>query len=299
LSDYRVQLDVYNGPLDLLLYLIRKEEVDIYDIPIARITEQYLEYLEVLKALDVDLAGEFLVLAATLMEIKSRMLLPHPPPLEEGQEEDPRAELVRELLEYQKYREAAEELKERAEEQKLKYPRLARPELPEEEEPSVPLQEVELWDVFAAFRKLMKETMGRVPRTIVYDDIPVSEFMERLVARVSALRSPRFWELFAERRDRMYVVGTFLALLELIRRRILWAVQKEPFGDILIQLRPGGGPENLKDGQWQHQVVRSDGPPPTGQGDTQSPETAPTPDAEANTQPWGFEGGPEGAEQGA
>jgi len=239
LMDYRVELDAYNGPMDLLLYLIRREEVDIYDIPIARIAEQYAAYLEVLKALDVNLAGEFLVLAATLMEIKSRMLLPHPPPLEEGQQDDPRMELVRELLEYQKFRDAAEELKERAEEQKLKLPRLAKTERPPESEPTKPLGEVELWDIFAAFRKVMKETMGRLPRTIVYDDIPVSDFMEGLVARLRGGASVGFWELFEGRHDRMYVVGTFLALLELIRRRVVLAVQAEPFGDILLQLRPG------------------------------------------------------------
>jgi len=237
-NHYRVQLDVYNGPMDLLLYLIRKEEVDIYDIPIAHITEQYLGHMELLKALDVNLAAEFLVLAATLMEIKSRMLLPHPPPLEEGEEADPRAELVQELLEYKKFRDAAGELKERAEEQKLKYPRLAHHEVPVETDSAKPLREVELWDIFAAFRKLMKETMGRLPNTIVYDDIPVSEFMDGIVIRLRSASTLSFWEVFEGRRDRMYVVGTFLALLELIRRRLVLAVQREPFGEILLQLRP-------------------------------------------------------------
>ena len=250
MDDYRVHLDVYNGPMDLLLYLIRKEEVEVYDIPIARITEQYLEHLELIKALDVNLAGEFVVLAATLMEIKSRMLLPHPPPLEQDEGEDPRMELVRELLEYKKFRDAAEELKARAAEQQLKFPRLARAEPPTEGEPAVPLKEVELWDVFAAFRKLMKETMGRLPQTIVYDDIPVSEFMHRLVERMGGESSVRFWELFEGRRDRMHVVGTFLALLELIRRRVVVAFQEEPFGEILLQLRPGeGAPEPSADAQ--------------------------------------------------
>ncbi len=250
MDDYRVHLDVYNGPMDLLLYLIRKEEVDVYDIPIARITEQYLEHLELIKALDVNLAGEFVVLAATLMEIKSRMLLPHPPPLEQDGGEDPRMELVRELLEYKKFRDAAEELKARAAEQQLKFPRLARAEPPTEGEPAVPLKEVELWDVFAAFRKLMKETMGRLPQTIVYDDIPVSEFMHRLVERMGGESSVRFWELFEGRRDRMHVVGTFLALLELIRRRVVVAFQEEPFGEILLQLRPGEeAPEPSADAQ--------------------------------------------------
>ena len=159
-------------------------------------------------------------------------------------------ELVRELLEYKKFRDAAEELKARAAEQQLKFPRLARAEPPTEGEPAVPLKEVELWDVFAAFRKLMKETMGRLPQTIVYDDIPVSEFMHRLVERMGGESSVRFWELFEGRRDRMHVVGTFLALLELIRRRVVVAFQKEPFGEILLQLRPGEeAPEPSADAQ--------------------------------------------------
>jgi segregation and condensation protein A len=239
LDDYRVRLDAYNGPMDLLLYLIRKEEVDIYDIPIARIAEQYHEYLELLQALDVNLAGEFLLLAATLMEIKSRMLLPHPPPLAEGEEEDPRMELVRELLEYKRFRDAAEGLKERAEVQQLKFPRLARPEVPAEEPSAKPLHEVELWDIFAAFRKLMQETLGPLPRTILYDDVPVSEFMDRVLEQLRQAPSLRFWDLFAGRRDRLYVVGTFLALLELIRSRRVLALQEGPFGDIHLQLRPG------------------------------------------------------------
>ena len=281
LMEYRVQLDVYNGPMDLLLYLIRKEEVDIYDIPIARITEQYLQYLEVLKVLDVNLAGEFLVLAATLMEIKSRTLLPHPPPLEESEEEDPRSQLVRELLEYKRFRDAAEELKQRAAEQQLKFPRLARPEAPTEEEPARPLQEVQLWDIFAAFRKLMKETLGRLPRTIVYDDVPVSEFMDRLVAQLRSTPGLRFWDLFEGRTDRIYIVGVFLALLELIRRRVVRAWQEEPFGDILLQLRPGEPAE-------PDDAPSAEEPTP----DRADPTEPPPPQAEAPHQPTPEPGAP-------
>lgn len=276
MDEYRVRLDVYSGPMDLLLYLIRKEEVDVYDIPIARIAEQYHEYLELLQALDVNLAGEFLVLAATLMEIKSRMLLPHPPPLAEGEEEDPRMELVRELLEYKRFRDAAEGLKERAEEQQLKLPRLARPEVPVEEDspgaeakPAKPLREVQLWDIFAAFRKLMQETLGRMPRTILYDDIPVSEFMDRIVEQLRQVPSLRFWDLFASRKDRLYVVGTLLALLELIRARRVLALQEEPFGDIHVQLRPGEEAAG-KDGE------RSPAPPAPEQGSVAGSESGAT-----------------------
>jgi len=290
-TEYRVQLDVYNGPMDLLLYLIRKEEVDIYDIPIARVTRQYVEYLELLEALDVNLAGEFLVMAATLMELKSRMLLPHPPPVQEGEEEDPRAELVRELLEYQKFRDAAEQLKERADQQKLRYPRLARPELADDREPTTPLEQVEIWDIFSAFQKLMKDTMGRLPRTIIYDDVPVREFMDRLVERLRLSPGLSFWEVFEDRRDRMYVVGQFLALLELIRRRIVWAVQQEPFGDIFIQLRAGsetgqaGVTGSASDGRHATGTMPADGtqePPPDGEAEPGPAPRPPGPDSNSS-----------------
>jgi segregation and condensation protein A len=308
MDDYRVRLDAYSGPMDLLLYLIRKEEVDIYDIPIARIAEQYQEYLELLQALDVNLAGEFLVLAATLMEIKSRMLLPHPPPLAEGEEGDPRMELVRELLEYKRFRDAAEGLKERAQEQQLKFPRLTQSEVPAEGDAqgveaksAKPLHEVELWDIFAAFRKLMQETLGPLPRTILYDDVPVSEYMDRVLEQLRQAPSLRFWDLFAGRRDRLHVVGTFLALLELIRSRRVLALQEGPFGDIHLELRPGeegtgkpaeGGPAPATSGHVGRGLQTpppcpdgpegpslQSGPPPAQLEGPTAPERAQTPPA--------------------
>ena len=182
-------------------------------------------------------------------------------------------ELVRELLEYKRFRDAAEGLKERAQEQQLKFPRLAQPEAAVEGDapgaqttPAKPLREVELWDIFAAFRKLMQETLGRLPRTILYDDIPVSEFMGRIVEQLRQVPSLRFWDLFAGRRDRLYVVGTFLALLELIRARRVLALQEEPFGDIHVQLRPGEEATG-KD------VERSPAPPASEQGSVGGPES--------------------------
>ncbi|MFW6133679.1 MAG: segregation and condensation protein A, partial [Planctomycetota bacterium] len=159
-TDYRVQLDVYNGPLDLLLYLIRREEVDIHDIPIARITEQYLQYVNLLKALDPNLGGEFLVLATQLMEIKTRMLLPAPEALEgDGDADalDPRAELVRQLLEYKAFKDAAGDLAEAAEQQALRFPRA--PARPEADDDEVDLADAQVWDLFDAFSKLM-ESIG-------------------------------------------------------------------------------------------------------------------------------------------
>jgi segregation and condensation protein A len=161
---YRVKLDVYNGPLDLLLYLIRRDEVDIYDIPIAHVTEQYCRYVELLKELDPDLVGDFLVMAATLLELKSRMLLPTPPPEEGGAEQglgDPRAELVRQLLQYKAFKDAAEQLRLSAAQQALRHPRS--PVRPEFGERKLDLEEVQIWHLLEAFSSLMS-SIGKGPR---------------------------------------------------------------------------------------------------------------------------------------
>jgi len=234
--DYRVTLDVYSGPLDLLLFLIRREEVDVYDIPIVKITEQYCQYVEMLRQLDPDAVGEFLVLAATLMEIKSRMLLPRPP--EEADDEealDPRADLVRQLLEYKRFKDAAEHLSRRADEFSRRWPRPPAG-LPEADH-EVDLEEAELWDLLAAFNRLMLQT-GRTgyAHQIVYDDTPVavhaSNILERLQASGGAIE---FAAIFAGR-SRGECVGLFLALLELIRQRRVRAEQDRPFGQIYVFL---------------------------------------------------------------
>src|SRR5262245_7171727 len=175
--DYLVDLDVFRGPLDLLLYLVKREEVDVCDIPIARIAEQFLEYLRVLQMIDVERAGDFLVMAATLMEIKSRMLLPHG---EEGAEEqeDPRGELVRQLLEYKKYKDAATLLEAQAERQGQRFPRHA---VPEAAAPAQqPLRPVELWDLVSAFGRLMRETLALQPQQILVDQTPIHVYMGQI-----------------------------------------------------------------------------------------------------------------------
>ncbi len=246
MEDYRVNLDVYNGPLDLLLYLIRREEVDIYDIPIAQITEQYVRYVEYIKAVDPDLAGEFLVLAATLLEIKTRMLLPAPEMAEgaEGLEVDPRAELVRQLLEYKAFKDAAGDLEDAAAEQALRYAR--RPPRGEaDEEGEIDLEDVQIWDLFDAFSKLM-EAIGHRPthHEVIYDDTPVELHAADILDRLGREGGMTFDRVFEGRSERGQIVGLFLAILELVRQRRIVARQKGNFGTLWLRLNPRApGPE--------------------------------------------------------
>src|SRR6516165_1648209 len=178
--DYRVDLDVVRGPLDLLLYLVKRDEVDIRDIPIARVAEQFKEYLGVLHFINVEVAGDFLVMAATLMEIKSRMVLPRGEESAEA-EDDPRQELVRQLLQYKKFKEAAALLDARAEEQSQRLSRQP-PPLPASGVQAV--RPVELWDLVSAFGRLMRETMALAPQAIVVDQTPMYVYMDMIVLRL-------------------------------------------------------------------------------------------------------------------
>ena len=182
--DFRVDLDIFRGPLDLLLYLVRKHEVEIVDIPIAVITDQYLEYLAVLEQLDVNAVGDFLAMASTLIEIKSQQVLPRGDEIEE-EIDDPRKELVQRLLEYKKYRDAASILEERGRRWQQHYPRLAsdlpprRRNLAEE-----PIHEVELWDLVSAFGRIIRDSEAAKPSSIVYDDTPIHVYMARIHQRL-------------------------------------------------------------------------------------------------------------------
>jgi len=232
--DYQVDLEVFRGPLDLLLYLVRHNEVDICDIPIARIAEQFLDYLRILEMVDVEHAGDFLVMAATLMEIKSRMLLPRAPgPNEE--EADPRLELVRQLIEYKKYKEAAALLEAQAERQLTRLPRQP-VETAAEQDPAVqPLRQVELWDLVSAFGRLMRETLALEPQRIVVDQIPTHVYMESILERLQ--REPRlaFSAVFTPPYERARLVGLFLAILELIKSGSVIVDQPEPFGEFWLR----------------------------------------------------------------
>jgi segregation and condensation protein A len=233
--EYQVELESFRGPLDLLLYLVKHNEVDILDIPIAKIAQQFLEYLGVLQMIDVEAAGEFLVMAATLTEIKSKMVLPRSESDEE-EEDDPRLELVRQLVEYKKFKDAAALLEAQAELQSTRLPRHpaevpVAPGLDRQ-----PLQHVELWDLVCAFGRLMRETQALQPRQIVMDDTPQQVYMEQILRRLDGIPSCSFREVFAGPLTRGRLLGLFLAILELIRDHRLLAEQAEPFGDIRLAL---------------------------------------------------------------
>ena len=236
MTDYRVALDVYHGPVDLLLFLIKREEIDIFDIPISRITEQYLQYVRLLKQIDPEIVSEFLVLAATLMEIKSRTLLPRPPAFEDDEElEDPRLELVRQLLEYKRFKDAAHSLGEAAGQRAMQHTRVpVQPPPPEDE---IELENLEIWDLFEAFNQLLEQTgKAGVVHTVGVDDTPITLHAEDIVDSIQrAGGEQQFNEIFSGR-DRAEMIGLFLALLELIRQHRVRVLQERPFGPILIVL---------------------------------------------------------------
>jgi len=233
--DYQVDLATFRGPLDLLLYLVKRNEVDVCDIPIAKITEQFLEYLQVLEFIDVESAGDFLVTAATLMEIKSKMLLPRADePTEE--EDDPRNELVRQLLEYKKFKEAAALLEAQAEQQSYRLPRLTVEPPPGRDPALQPLRQVELWDLVSAFGRLMRETLALQPQQIVVDQTPVHVYMEMILQRLANQPRLPFSMLFTSPYERGRLVGVFLAILELMKAQQIVAEQAEMFGEIWISL---------------------------------------------------------------
>jgi segregation and condensation protein A len=235
--DYRVDLPVFRGPLDLLLYLVKRNEVDICDIPIARIAEQFRAYLDVLQLIDVELAGDFLVMAATLMEIKSKMLLPRSDEAAE-EEEDPRLELVRQLIQYKKYKDAAALLEEQAERQSARLPRqaVAAPAGPDPAQQ--PLRAVELWDLVSAFGRLMRETLALQPQQIVADQTPLHVYMDQIRERLREEGRLPFSALFTPPHSRGRLVGLFLAVLELTKGWYVLAEQPEAFGDIWLMPRP-------------------------------------------------------------
>lgn len=240
MSEYRVNLDIFAGPLDLLLYLVRKEEVDIYDIPIARVTQQYVQYIELLKMLDIDLAGDFLVMAATLMEIKSAMLLPKSDIEEQTQESagDPRAELVRQLLEYKKFKDAANMLEDAAEERQLRFTRTnyILEKIKPQEEPEIDLDQVSIWTLLEAFDSILKAT-GRYDHSYdhIKDDTPIDLYQIELLHRLQTEGPMTLQRTFADKPNRLVLIGLFMAMLELIRNHLVWAEQPETGGPIYLK----------------------------------------------------------------
>ena len=236
--DYRVALDIYRGPLDLLLYLIQENEVEIADIPIAKITEQYLRHLDVIHSLDPNVAGEFLVMAATLMEIKSRMLLPRPEKVEGQQDEgDPRIELIRQLMEYKKFKEAASLLADRREEHLDRFGRGTRQTFGEASDAeAVDLTEVSIWDILSAFDRIMRETMRSSPTTITDRDVPLRTHIETILRMLRVQGMVTFRSIFETCEDRLEAIGSLLALLEMTRWRVIGLEQTASHGTILVKL---------------------------------------------------------------
>jgi len=231
---YQIKLEIFEGPMDLLLHLIKKHELDIYSIPIALITQQYLEYIDLMKSLDMEIAGDFLVMASTLTHIKSKMLLP-PPENPENEEDgvDPRAELIRRLLEYKSFKDAAGSLesKETIWSQMYARPAEATLEVPGDDEPL--LFDFHLFDLLAA----LKDVIARVPDVkfeITAEAVSITEKISQILSRLEIVDSLLFSDLFEGSTSKAQVIGTFLALLELIKTRVVKAFQIEQFGAIRI-----------------------------------------------------------------
>jgi segregation and condensation protein A len=229
---YKVKLEIFEGPLDLLFYLIKKDELNIHDIPISTITEQYLQYLEMMRMLDLDIAGEFLVMAATLMHIKSKMLLPQDEKQSEQEEEDPRAELVKKLLEYRKFKEAAEELKNRESRQKEVFPSPGTKECASDD--SELYFEANIFDLLSAFSKVLKEIPKNKFYEVVKDEVTVSEKIHEIFHILVKKPVIYFLDLFRAKTTKIHIIATFLALLELIRMKEVVIEQDRIFGDIRI-----------------------------------------------------------------
>ena len=248
---YSVKLDQFEGPLDLLIHLIKKNEVNIYDIPIAIITRQYLNYVEILKELNLDTVGEFLVMAATLIHIKSKMLLPRTDPLADEPEEDPREALVRRLLEHQKFKAAAELLHERA---VLRGAQWIRPagaiaDIAGDEYAYEPEIEVDLFSLLAAFRGVLERAKRRQPMALPAEEVSVETRIEQLLGMLSETDACGFEDLFEHDKTRGSLIVTFLAMLEMIRLKLIRVFQTAAFGPIRVykRARPEDAPHPIGD----------------------------------------------------
>lgn len=276
---YRVKLDMFEGPLDLLLHLIRKHELDILDIPVSFITEKYLEYLDLLTSVQIDVASEYLVMAATLTHIKSKMLLPQEPSDqadEDGEVEmmDPRAELVRRLLEYQKYKHAADQLGGRAALGRDIFPRGASEPVPEGPTPLAPGNVFKLFD---AFEKVLKRAHQEADHQVLFERVGIAERIIELTELLHDNQRMRFDDLFVvtdadgnpKEPTRFELVVTFLALLEMCKMRVALIVQDDPLGEIVIEFaakhqRPEHAPPNRADA-----VLHPDADPWQDSGDAE------------------------------
>lgn len=246
MAEYKVQFEVFEGPLDLLLYLIKKEEVDIYEVNLTKLATQFIEYIDVMRMLDLDIAGEFLVMASTLMYIKSRELLPKEQQVqtEEAEEEDPRWELIRQLVEYKKFKDAAAQLQVREVEQESIFPRIPG-KIDFAQQIAGPKSEVSLFDLINAVNAVLKRVSKREElRDIFEEKWTVGQKIEVLMKLVADRPAVKFSELFESATSRYEVVCTFLAVLELTRLKQITCMQSEPFGEIeIVKAAPGAAQE--------------------------------------------------------
>jgi segregation and condensation protein A len=260
MARFRVELDSYCGPVDLLLYLVKQHELDVTNLPIGAITDQFLQYIAVLEQIDVNAVGDFLEMASTLIEIKSRMVLP-------GEEEvdveleDPRQELVRRLLEYKQYRDAASMLEERSRQWSERFARSVG-DVPERSlaPDAQPIRQIELWDLVSAFGRVLKgQHAASRPENIRYDETPIHVYMRRIDARVRRERRVAFTAFFESAVHKSALLGMFLAVLELVRHQHLRAGQPELFGEIWLE--PGESPlpaELAPVADYEHGVTRDE-----------------------------------------
>lgn len=236
MSSYKLKLEVFEGPLDLLLYLIKKHDIDVKNIPIVDITEQYMQYIEMMKMLDLEVVGDFLVMAATLMQIKSKMLLPPDPVDEEEQEEDPRDELARRLLEYKRFKEIAEELHEKEQEMKDFFPRV----IDEDERKKLHNDAKEiyidasLFDLITAFSEALRKVPEQQIHEIITENFTVESKRDEIRHLLLETHSFHLSQVFNRARNKEEMVVTFLAILELIRQQEIRIVQQETFSDIEV-----------------------------------------------------------------
>jgi len=231
---YKVKLELFEGPLDLLLYLVKKDHLNIYDIPIAKVTEQYLAYINLMQLFDLNIAGEFLVMAATLMQIKSKMLLPAEENQIEEEQEDPRAELVRRLLEYEKFKEIAESLrqKETTQQEVFKRPKL---EIEKEAKPEGPVYfEASIFDLISAFSRAIEDIPKELFYEVIKDEFTIEEKIHGILHILLLNPSVPLSELFAKSKNKLEIIVTFLAILELIKMKEVIACQAGLFQEIMI-----------------------------------------------------------------
>jgi segregation and condensation protein A len=283
LEAYPVRLENFEGPLDLLLHLIKQNELNIYDIPIALVTRQYLDYIDLMQEMNLDVAGEFLVMAATLIHVKSRMLLPRPDPTQEDPDEDPREALVRRLLEHQKFKAAAELLHER---ETLRSAQWTRPDGPISEiagEAPEPEIEVDLFSLIAAFRTVVERSKQRPKIYLPAEQIPIEDRIEELLARLSETEACGFEDLFADVQSRAGLIVTFLAILEMIRLKLVRVFQAGPMGPIRVykRARPADAPKPLLDPEERHahEVIAAAAAGPGAAVDKSAPHPEPADEA--------------------